>query len=309
MLQWVPGSDTEVIWNDREGDQFVARILDVKTGRHRIIPYPIYCVSPDGRTAVGTDFPRLNDCRPGYGYAGIEDANKTNLAPEDSGIWRIDLRTGKRQMLFSLADAVKIAYGPKGFNPRSKHWFNHLLFNTDGSRFFFLHRWHAPGDRISFYTRAFTVGQDGRDLHLLDPHGKTSHFIWRDREHIMAWAWHPSRGNKFYLYKDRTDQVEVVAPEGMPSNGHNTYVPGTKNQWVLNDTYPDAKGYQHPYLYHLPTNRKVFLGHFLSPRKYRGEWRCDLHPRTSRDGRWVCIDSPHGGGRQMYLIDVRGIVG
>ena len=39
------------------------------------------------------------------------------------------------------------------------------------------------------------------------------------------------------------------------------------------------------------------------------EWRCDLHPRVSPDGRLITIDSPHGGdGRQMYLIDVGTLV-
>jgi hypothetical protein len=54
----------------------------------------------------------------------------------------------------------------------------------------------------------------------------------------------------------------------------------------------------------------VWLGHFLSPKEYVGEWRCDNHPRSSPDGRKVVIDSPHGrNGRQMYLIDLREIVG
>jgi len=42
---------------------------------------------------------------------------------------------------------------------------------------------------------------------------------------------------------------------------------------------------------------------------YLGERRCDLHPRASPDGRTVSIDSIHGGdGRQLYLLDVSGIV-
>jgi len=42
----------------------------------------------------------------------------------------------------------------------------------------------------------------------------------------------------------------------------------------------------------------------------RGAWCCDTHPRSSRDGRLVCIDTLHGGnGRQMYVIDVRKLLG
>jgi hypothetical protein len=62
------------------------------------------------------------------------------------------------------------------------------------------------------------------------------------------------------------------------------------------------------YLCHVPAGREVPLGEFLSP-PYQGSWRCDTHPRYSPDGRTVIIDSPHGGeGRQVYLIDVQGIV-
>jgi hypothetical protein len=309
MLQWLPGAYRQIIWNDREGDHFVARTLDVKTRNLGTLPHPIYTISPDGKIGMAPDFRRLNDCRPGYGYAGLPDPNREIGAPEDAGVWRMNMQTGKQNLLFSFADATRVPFtGRKesAFLPGAKHWFNHLLFNTDGTRIFFLHRWRNPGQRVgSFHTRAFTCNRIGRDWHCLDPHGATSHFIWRDPEHIMAWAWHPSHGEKFYLYTDRSSEVEVVGPDDMIQNGHNTYLPGTKNEWVLNDTYPDAQRLQHPYLYHLPSRRKVALGHFQSPPEYTGEWRCDTHPRASRDGRLVCVDSPHAGGRQMYLIDVR----
>ena len=36
----------------------------------------------------------------------------------------------------------------------------------------------------------------------------------------------------------------------------------------------------------------------------------DLHPRSSRDGHKVAIDSSHArSGRQMYLLDVSPVVG
>ena len=96
----------------------------------------------------------------------------------------------------------------------------------------------------------------------------------------------------------------------MTQNGHNTYVPNTKQSWILNDTYPSReKREQVPYLFHVPSGRRVDLGAFHSPAEYQGEWRCDTHPRCSNDGKTVAIDSPHaGGGRQIHLIDISKII-
>ena len=307
MLQWIPGSDTEVIWNDREEGAYVSRILDVKSGSTRTLPSAIYALGPDGSWAVSTDFRRLNDTRPGYGYVGIPDPNAQDLAPDDEGVWRVDLSTGKRELLISIAQVAAIP-NPHSTTDGLKHYFNHLLVSPDGTRMIFLHRWrHPPGTGSGFGTRMFTIGSDGSNPYVLDPYGKTSHFIWRDPGHVLAWAWHPSHESRFYLYRDMTEEVEVVAPEVMPLNGHCTYLPG--NQWILNDTYPDEDRLQHPYLYDVTSGRRVPLGHFHSPPEYRGEWRCDTHPRFSPDGTKVVIDSPHGGaGRQLHLIDIEEIV-
>ena len=78
----------------------------------------------------------------------------------------------------------------------------------------------------------------------------------------------------------------------------------------MNDTYPDSQRNQNVYLYNVESGERRPLGHFHSPDDYRGEWRCDTHPRFSPDGRKVVIDSPHGGeGRQLHLIDIGEIVG
>ncbi|WP_321471255.1 hypothetical protein [uncultured Paludibaculum sp.] len=303
MLQWRPGSRDEVIWNDRVDGRFVALIHNVKTGKTRPLPAPIYTLSPDGKWAVYPDFRRLNDCRPGYGYAGLPDPNKDTLVPEDAGIWRMNLETGRSELLIPFSEAARIPY-PGGYSNGAKHWFNHLLYNTDGSRFIFLHRWRGDKEGKSFSTRMFTANRDGKDLYILDPHGKTSHFIWRDPQHVLAWAWHPSKGEKFYLYKDKTEQVECIGPDVMTVNGHCTYLPG--GRYILNDTYPDKQRNQNVYLYEIATGQRVPLGSFPSPKEYTGEWRCDTHPRYSPDGRKVVIDSAHGGtGRQMYLIELR----
>jgi hypothetical protein len=311
MLQWVPGSRTSVLWNDRAGGSYVCRVLDVETRELATVPHAVYALSPDGRTAVAADFRRIQDMRPGYGYPGLPDPHAGEVAPEESGIFRVDLETGGRRLLVSLARAA--SFGERHSSMEgAKHYFNHLLFNTDGTRFVFLHRWRPDGGRGKFRTRMLTADRDGGGLAVVDPSGCTSHFIWRDPSHILAWTRPRGRRWGFYLFEDPTGRYEEVGRGAMPRNGHCTYLPG--NGWILNDTYPVGKEReQRLYLYHVEAGRRVELGSFHEPAAYRGEWRCDLHPRSSPDGRCVVIDSTHGEedlrGRQMYLVDISGIVG
>lgn len=304
MLQWRPGSAREVVWNAREGDAFVCRVLDVDSGRSRTLPRAVYSLSPDGKTAVCADFRRIQDMRPGYGYAGLPDPNAGVLAPDDVGIWAQDMDTGASELIVSVAQIAALPY-PHGDLSAAKHYFNHLLVSPDGTRFIFLHRWRF-GDG-PFHTRMLTAALDGTDVRVVDDYGKTSHFIWRDPAHILAWSWHPSAESAFYLYGDGDGQVEPVGQGAMRVNGHCTYLPG--GRWVLNDTYPLGEARtQELYLYDVASDRRVELGALTAPAEYTDEWRCDLHPRANRAGTQVMVDSAHAGGRQMYLLDVSEIL-
>lgn len=315
MLQWIPGSSGEVIWNDREGDHFISRIVNVQTGVRRTLPKAIYALSPDGKWAIGTEFSRIQNLRPGYGYAGIPDPFEAVKAPKEIGLYKIDLQTGNQKFLFSLADLAAIPH--QGVSVADNfHWFNHLLFNTDGTRFTFLHRWRAERtDRQKmatggFITRMFTASSDGDDLYVIDPSGFTSHFVWRDPSHICAWTQPAGQEAGFYLLEDKTGKYAPVGKGVMVRNGHNTYVPHTNSEWILNDTYPNGnERFQELYLFHVPSQRKVVLGRFFEPVRYKGEWRCDLHPRCNQQGTKVFFDSTHEEkGRQMYCIDIANIV-
>ena len=186
--------------------------------------YPIYTLSPDGHSAVTPDFRRINDMRPGYGYAGLPDPFADQLAPQEGGIHRLDLESGKVEQIVSLSEIAAIPY-PHGEISEAKHYFNHLLFSPDGSRFIFLHRWRFGEG--AFHTRMCTAAADGSDIRVVDDSGHTSHFIWRDPQHILAWSYHPSHDMKFYLYRDQdgpSAQPEVVGLRRMTVNGHCTYL-------------------------------------------------------------------------------------
>jgi hypothetical protein len=323
MLQWVPGTESDVIWNDRHGNDFVSIIKNIKTGQKKILPKAVYSLSPDGKYGIGTDFSRIQNYRKGYGYPGGIDPYKDQNAPSNSGIYRMDLKTGDVRLILSYFDISQIPHRGESISEKW-HYFNHLLVSPDSKRFIFLNRWRETpiSDEIlanpyeynkirnHFTTRMFTSGIDGNDVFLLDPSGNTSHFIWKDPEHITAWTKPGEMEYGFWEFKDQTTKIRQVGKGKMTQNGHNTYLPGTNNKWILNDTYPqrDTRK-QILYLYHEPTAKIIELGRFYQPPEYVGEWRCDLHPRASNNGKLICIDSTHeGNGRQMYLIDINELI-
>lgn len=308
MLQWMPGSSSTVVWNDRNGDRFVSHFLNVETQEKHTLEQPIYCISPDGRWALSTDFRRLHDDRPGYGYAGIIDPNRDVAAPEDSGIWRMNLTTGESELILSIAQVVDLKH-IEPFPQNAKHRLEHLLFSPNGKRFIFLHRWSVPGKEEVFSTRMVTASSDGTDLFLVDPYGKTSHFDWKNSERILAWTWHPDCGDAFLMFKDRSNEFEVVGKNVMTVNGHPTFLPSEKKKWIINDTYPDKFRNQKLFLYDTVAKNRVPLGIFKSPRSYNGELRCDLHPAASRDGLKISFDSAHeNAGRNVYVVDLSEIL-
>lgn len=324
MLQWVPNSKNKVIWNARENGKLVSILYNIDTGEKKILPKPIYTLDPRGKFALGTDFERLQHYRPGYGYATKGDVEYKTKAPKDNGIYKMDLETGEWKVILSYADVAAFPR-PEGSVADNFHWINHLLLNPAGDRLIFLNRSRPyytmeeyqshsavklQGDN-SYTTRAMTVNIDGSDLYALNDSGKFSHFIWDGTDKICAWAQPEDKENMYFcLFTDKTKQYKIVGEGVMTQNGHNTYVPHTNNEWILNDTYPDyTDRKQELYLYHIPTNKKVVLGRFFEPAEFKGEFRCDLHPRCNQQGTKVYFDSSHNGyKRQVYEVDIQHII-
>lgn len=305
MLQWVGSApDREVVFNSLSDKEPSATVLDVKTGKARTLPRPVYALSPDGTQAVSLDFARLHRLRPGYGYASYAERFADEAAPEKLGVWWMDVKTGKNELVVNLKQLA--AFKPDDRFAGAHHWVNHLLFSPGGKRFVFLHRWKKP-DAPRWETRMLTAKPDGTDLRITFDDGMVSHFDWRDDTTILAWARTKKDGNKFYTVDVLTGEAKVVGADVLTQDGHCSYSPDRK--WVLNDTYPDKDRMQSLMLYKVTTGRRYDLNRFHSPKEFTGPFRCDLHPRWNRDGTMVCIDGCHDPKRQVYVLDVSEVVG
>ena len=100
----------------------------------------------------------------------------------------------------------------------------------------------------------------------------------------------------------------MVETVGDPVPTWCTILLADRRRYILTDTYPDARSRRTLILFDTQSGQRADLGRWLSPRRYSGEIRCDLHPRWSRDGRQVCFDSLHEGDRQLYVIDIADLV-
>ena len=309
MLHWLPTApDRQIIHNAlaESGDHFVAIIRDIHTGHTHTLPRPIYALHPQGTHALSINFARTGRLRPGYGYVSAPDPTLGRMHPDDDGIWLMHLDTGDHQLILSLEAAV--ALRPDDRMHGAEHWFNHLQFNTDGTRFLTLHRWKRPDEAHHRHTRLLTAAPDGSDVRIVADDDMTSHFDWRDPTHILAWARQHDRGDHYYLFTDTEGgaPIETIAPDQLTVDGHCTYAPDRR--WFLTDTYPDPNRLRHLLLYRPHDHRLVEIGAFHEPPEFHGEWRCDLHGRWNRDGTQVCFDSAQTGRRQLYTIDVADLV-
>lgn len=308
MLHWLPTApQREVIYNDRVEGRLVSIILDVETGQRRTIDRPVYAVSPDGKRAISVNYDRLRQIRPVTGYAGGDpDAPLVNR-PTDDGLFLIGLASGESRLLVSVDAACRIAEPPDAIEGQPL-WLEHALFSRgDGGRVFLMARAFDPATR-KLVSVPMVVNADGTGLRALLPWALqgASHYDWLDDRQLILTRAHAATATSWHHLLIDTDapdaKPKVLAPGVLTRDGHCTVSPD--GRWLVTDTYPDEQRRQDLFVMHLHTGQAARIARFHTPPQYKGDWRCDLHPRWSRDGRQVCIDSTHDGIRQVYVIDL-----
>ena len=303
MLHWLPtASDRQITYNARDGDRFVGVVQDIHSGNKRILPYPVSAMTRHGRQALGLNYARLKSLRPVVGYAGLPDPFADQNHPTEDGLYTMNTQTGEARVLVSYEEARDFLSDYEEVQAR-KIWFNHSIINRDDTRVAFVVRYRDETREIK-HTILLSASMDGGDLRIVTDLG-ASHFDWLTDELIFGWVT-MKEGQKYYLINDRTLEYEEVRPDILTKNGHCSFT--RDGSWLLTDEYPDANSLQALLLWHMAEERLVVLGRFHSPLPFRGEIRCDLHPRWSRDERHVSFDSIHDGSRQIYVVDVGNVV-
>ena len=165
MAQWLgPDYSSKIIYNDLRNGKYCSVILEVASGKERVLPMPVYTVSADGKTALTLDFSRLHSLRLGYGYAALPEKTKGVALPDETCIWKMNIESGEVVPLLKYTDFASFEPRPEMQVEGSVHKVNHLMLSPNGKRFMVLYRWYC-GQRK--YTRLITCNIDGTDMYLL----------------------------------------------------------------------------------------------------------------------------------------------
>ena len=298
MLQWLgPEYKEKIIYNDFRNEKYCSVIYNINTHEEKIIEEPVYSVANNGKIALTLNFSRLYDLRPGYGYYNIQDTGKGIACPDEYCIKKINLENGEIKNILKYEDFAK--FDETKNMKEAIHKVNHIMINSEGTRFMVLHRWFN-GDKKT--TRLVTANIDGSEMYNLLDEGMISHCCWKNNEEILAWAHKNNIGNRYYLLKDKSKDFKVMWEEELLSDGHPTYSPNGK--YIITDSYADRKRMCHIFLMNSSNMKVKELARVFEPFKYDNDTRCDLHPRWDRKSEKVCFDSVFEGKRALYYINI-----
>ncbi len=353
MMQWLPGdgNESKVIYNCSRDGHLISRIHDIVTGKDRELDWPIYGITPDGKKSISIDLERSYWCR-AYHYQSVANPEKDGRVVDGDGIYEIDLERNTRRLIIDIKDVIALE-SDKDFD-EMKHWVEHIMINSAGTRFCFLHRFSPVDNVLQYRTRICIANIDGSDLQVI-PGWNTymwSHFGWQSEDSFTIYTYkRPSFYKKFdtptrskgkpskmvsvkSIFRRVALGVRKIIPKSLLKllfsknsyyqhyvldesgryklegawvksyfdvDGHPSFT--INGRYMLTDSYPDDNNYRRFVVYNTITHKGIIIARM--PENRQGEnVPCDLHPKLSKDNRFVVFDNTSLGKHSMMLFQI-----
>lgn len=305
MLYWNPADpENQFFFNDRDpetGKVFTA-LYDIKEDRrireYRFEDTPVGNggVAFDGKHFAAINYARMARLRRVTGYPGAWDWTEGVSAPEDDGIFLVDVETGEKVLLVSfrqLAEAVRRERPEIDSMPL---FINHTLWSRDGERLFFFAR--ANFGKPGRLNASFTIARDGSDLRRQQTH-IGGHPEWDAGSRMIGSI--AERQAVFDI--DSQKLVELIGDRDLFPDPEGDIALSPDLEWLANGYKDDGK------VYYIVHNRRT--GETLRSAGYdlygrvSGDLRCDPAPRWNRTGDRLLIPSMmEDGTRQMFVMQM-----
>jgi len=311
MFFWNPNAaETQFFFNDRDvesGEVFTV-LYDMKK-KKRIREYRFNNshignggVAWNGTFFMGINYGRLARLRLVTGYPESLDWSKDELAPENDGIFKVDIKSGKKELLVSYRQMEDEIIKELGEFNNTGMFINHTLLNRDATRLYFFARegWFKGGNKTNV---AFSIHLDGSNLKIHKQH-IGGHPEWAEGTILIG------REKNKQIYYD-VDKSKVVGQLGTPkefpdpegdislSPDGNWFVNGYKRQ-------SKEKGNKNFYAVYRKRDSAYVRSKGIDKGAYMGNIRIDPAPRWNRTNDAILVPGiSENKTRQMFVIRIK----
>ena len=342
MLQWIPNEKNKVAYNFSNKKHFLASIIDISSKHEFTLPFPIYCITPDGKQSISLNYERSYWCR-AYHYAPIKNKKYDCDIAEDDGIFSVDLQTGEVKRIVAIQDVIKNDWDPC-FDD-AKHWFEHIMINKSGTRIVFLHRFITKGS-LSYNTRICLADIDGKNLKIIQgwKNKLWSHFGWKSDDSFVIYCQKRNKLQFEIAEKNKKQKrsglksivikvVKKIIPQFIRElfwpkksfyeqydliNGNfvrtciydqkifniDGHPSFTKDgKYMITDSYPDKSGYQHLIVFNTETKKGIVVAKIFAALSNTPA-SCDLHPKLCFNDSKIVVDSAYTGVHKMLVFNI-----
>jgi len=297
LLQWF--DEKSVIYNDFLEGKYCSVVKDINGKTLKIIDKPLAHISADRKYGLSINFPRVYDFRPGYGYCNTKDEFYDVNAPENDGIFLVDIEKNESKLIINYKQLAEL-FPEKPYSDM-KLVVNHITFNPSASRFLFLLR-NFPEKGKIWGTILITADKDGKNIKNLTDYEVNSHYYWKNDEEIIIYSGLPKWG--IYFINDKTGEKKLLDNKLVNADDiHCIYSPD--RSCFIGDGYPDKDNYRHIFIYDFARNESAEILKIYSHPVNDIDIRCDLHNRFNRSGSVVSFDSFHSDKRSICMFDFR----
>lgn len=306
MFYWNPlAAETQFIFNDKDpetGEVFTV-LYDIEKNKrireyhYKDTPIGNGGVAADGSAYLALNYGRLARLRLVTGYPGANDWSENEIAPKNDGIFKVDIKTGDKQLLVSYHQLNEKL---KKHIPGLEHdglFINHTLWNRDCDRIYFFARagWNGQGyKRINV---PFSIHSDGTGLVLHETH-IGGHPEWAEGKVLIG-----RQGKKQILYD--VDKKKVIGQLGNPEifpdpEGDISLSPD--GNWFVNGYKKGNKNYFSVFRI---KDEAFVRSEGIDKGAFSGNIRIDPAPRWNRTNDAILVPGlDENGTRQIFMIKV-----
>lgn len=303
MLYWNPADpENQFFFNDRDPEtgKVFCVLYDISEGRrvreYRFEDTPVGNggVAFDGKHFAAINYARMARLRRVTGYPGAWDWTEGVSAPDDDGVFLVDVETGEKRLLVSFRQLAEALRRERPEIDSMPLFINHTLWSRTGERLFFFAR--ANFGKPGRLNASFTIARDGSDLRRQQTH-IGGHPEWDAGSRMIG-----SIAKRQAVFDvDSQKLVELIGDRELFPDPEGDIALSPDLEWLANGYKDDGK------VYYVVHNRRTGTT-FRSPGydlfgRVSGDLRCDPAPRWNRTGDRLLIPSMmEDGTRQMFVM-------